>query len=306
MPARKKGLGRRLIAARYIYLLLLPGLVYYLIFCYIPMGGVVMAFQNYKARLGIFGSPWVGLDNFRRIFITPRATDAILNTLRISFCSILFTFPEPILLALLINEMKGRRVKKIYQTVYTFPHFLSWIVISSILINLLSTNGAVNGMLERMGLAPRPFLSSSALARPLLYASGCWKEMGWSSIVYLAVISGIDPALYEAAMIDGANRMQRIRYITLPAMKEIIIILLILAVGGVMNSNFDQVYTLRNNVTQSAVDTIDVYVYDITFGGKPSYSFSTAVGLFKAVINFALLFMTERFSKLVTGQGIFR
>ena len=136
MPARKKGLGRRLIAARYIYLLLLPGLVYYLIFCYIPMGGVVMAFQNYKARLGIFGSPWVGLDNFRRIFITPRATDAILNTLRISFCSILFTFPEPIILALLINEMKGRRVKKIYQTVYTFPHFLSWIVISSIQISL--------------------------------------------------------------------------------------------------------------------------------------------------------------------------
>ena len=128
MPARKKGLGRRLVAARYIYLLLLPGLVYYLIFCYIPMGGVVMAFQNYKARLGIFGSPWVGLDNFRRIFITPRATDAILNTLRISFCSILFTFPEPIILALLLNEVKAERFKKTVQTLSYLPNFVSLVV----------------------------------------------------------------------------------------------------------------------------------------------------------------------------------
>lgn len=306
LAVAREPLGKLLWRARYIYILLIPGIAYYLIFCYAPMGGILMAFQDYKARLGLLGSPFVGLANFDRLFITPRAVDAIINTLRISFGGIVFTMPVPIALALLINEMKTPRLKKTYQTIYTFPHFLSWIIISTILINLLSTDGAVNSLLIALGAKRVPFLSSTGLARPMLYITGCWKEMGWNTIVYLAVIAGIDPALYEAATIDGANRTQRIRYITFPAMRELFIVMFILSIGGVMNSNFDQVFTMRNNVTQLAVDTIDVYVYDITFGSTPSYSFSTAVGLFKAVINFALLFMADRVAKLVSGQGMFK
>lgn len=302
----KSSLGKRIWRARYVYLLLLPGLLYYLVFKYIPMGGIVMAFQNYKARLGILGSEWIGLDNFRRLFITPRAVDAILNTLRISFESMLVTMPVPFILALLINELRMAKVRKIYQTVYTFPHFLSWVIISSLVTNLLATNGAVNGIITQLGGESFAFLASKSLARPMLYITRTWKEMGWNTIVYLAVISGIDPALYEAATIDGANRFQRIQYITLPAMKELLIVMVILAIGNLMDSSFDQIYNIRNDVTKMAVDTIDTYVYDITFGTKPNYSFSAAVSLFKSIVNVALLLAADKLSKAVAGQGIFK
>ena len=173
-------------------------------------------------------------------------------------------------------------------------------------MNLLATNGAVNGIIKQMGGSPVSFLASKFYARPMLYITSCWKEMGWDTIVYLAVISGIDPALYEAATIDGANRLQRIRYVTVPAMKELLIVMTILSVGKLMNSGFDQIYNLRNDVNKLAIDTIDTYVYDITFGAKPNYSFSTAVSLFKSIVNIALLLFSNRLSKWIAGQGIFK
>jgi len=303
---RRLSLGKRVWRARYLYLLMLPGIVFYVVFRYMPMGGIVMAFQNYKARLGILGSDWVGLDNFRRMFITPRAMDSIFNTLRISFSSLLITMPAPFILALLINEMRMPRIKKIYQTIYTFPHFLSWVIVSSLMINLFSTNGAVNGVIASLGGDKIPFLASTELARPMLYMTSLWKGVGWNTIVYLAAISGIDPALYEAATIDGANRMQRVRYITVPAMKELLIVLVIMAIGNLMDSGFEQIYNLRNDVTRLAMDTLDTYVYDITFGAKPNYSFSAAVSLFKSVVNIILLLASDRLAKAVAGQGIFK
>ena len=303
----KKGkLLHRIWRARYIYLLLLPGLVYYIVFKYIPLSGIVMAFENYKARLGLWRSPWVGLDNFRRLFITTRAVNSIWNTLRISLFHMLINMPVPFMLALLLNELRMTKVKKLYQTIFTFPHFFSWIIISSLVINLLSTNGALNGVIKALGGKPMSFLASKSLARPLLYITSCWKEMGWDTIVYLAVISGIDPALYEAAVIDGATRTQRIRHVTIPAMKELLIVMIILHIGKLMNSGFDQIYNLRNDVTKLAVDTIDTYVYDITFGDKPNYSFSTAVSLFKSLVNIALLLISNKLSKAIAGQGVFK
>ena len=304
---RKPGqLRKRIWRARYLYLLMIPGLAFYIIFRYIPLGGIILAFKNYKARLGIWGSAWVGLDHFRRMFITPRAIDAIFNTLRINLMTLLITMPAPLILALLINELRMPRIKKVYQTVFTFPHFLSWVIVSSLMINLFSAHGAVNSLLVQAGGERIQFLATTSLARPLLYFTSLWKSMGWNSIIYLAAISGIDPAMYEAATIDGANRMQRIRYITFPALKELLIVMVILAIGNLMDSGFEQIYNLRNAVTTNAMDTLDTYVYDITFGTKPDYSFSAAVSLFKSAVNVILLFSSDRLSKLALGQGVFK
>lgn len=304
-PGRKQSLALRIWHSKYIYLMLLPGVLYFAIFHYAPMYGLVLAFKKYNARLGIMGSQWIGLDNFRRLFITAAAKRAIINTLVISFERLLFQFPVPIILAILIDEMPQGGFKKVYQTVYTFPHFLSWVVVGTIVVNLFSNAGSVNRLITQLGGEAIPFLGSKELARPMLYITANWKGMGWSSIIYLAAITGIDPSMYEAAYIDGAGRWRRIWYITLPSIANTIVIMLILDVGGMMNAGFDQIFNLSNSVIKDTVDIIDTYVYDITFNATPSYGFSTAVGLFKSVINFALLLSTNYIAKRLRGQGLF-
>jgi len=304
MKHRMNILGRRMWDARYIYLLLVPGILYFAIFHYGPMGGLILAFKKFNARLGILGSPWVGLDNFRRIFSTPAALLAIRNTFVINLSRLVFEFPAPIILALLINEMRGRHVKRIYQTVYTFPHFLSWVVVSTILTNFLSNGGAVNTIIVQLGGERTNFLANEAIFRPLLYATHIWKEMGWNAIIYMAAIAGIDPSLYEAATVDGANRMQQAWHISLPGILPTIVVLFILTVGRLMNAGFEQIFYLQNAAVKQVSDILDTYIYDITFKATPSYGFSTAVGMFKSVVNLVLLLIANKLVKTVSGTGL--
>ena len=298
-------LWRQIWQARFIYLILLPGLIYFAIFQYGPMSGLVLAFKKYNASLGIWGSQWVGLKNFRRIFSTPAALTAIRNTFEINLSRLVFQFPFAIILALLLNEMRGKRVKRLYQTVYTFPHFLSWITVSSILMDFMSNGGAVNALLSALGMERVNFLASTPLFRPLLYFTHNWKEMGWNSIIYIAAISSIDPSLYEAATVDGANRWQQVWHITLPGIKETIITLFILEVGRTMNAGFEQIFYMQNAAVKEVSEILDTYVYTITFQSTPSYGFSTAVGMFKGVINLVMLLGANLIVKKVNGSGMF-
>lgn len=301
----KRSLWKNIWKSRNIYLFLLPGIVYFSIFAYGPMTGLILAFKKYNARLGILGSQWIGLDNFERLFITPKALTAITNTIEISLCRLVFEFPFPILLAILLNEMRGTRYKKVCQTIFTFPHFISWVIVSTLLKDFFSASGAVNTLIAALGGEKLGFLSNGSTFRAMLYMTSIWKSAGWSAIIYIAAIAGINSELYDAATIDGANRLQSIWHVTLPGIRSVIVITLILQVGSSMNAGFDQIYNMRNPVIQNVVDIIDTYVYDITFESAPSYGFSTAVGLFKSVINTILLVVANCFSRFVTGEGLF-
>jgi len=301
---RMRILARQMWEARFIYLLLLPGIVYFALFHYGPMGGLVLAFKKFNARLGIWGSPWVGLANFTRIFSTPAAILAIRNTFIINLSRLVFEFPMPIILALLINEMRGRRLKRFYQTIYTFPHFLSWVIVSTILTNFLSNGGAVNTVIVALGGERTNFLADESIFRPLLYTTHIWKEMGWNAIIYMAAITGVDPALYEAATVDGANRLQQAWHITLPGILITIVVLFILTVGRLMSAGFEQIFYLQNAAVKYVSDILDTYVYDITFKATPNYGFSTAVGMFKSVINLVLLLLANKMDDGFTGSGL--
>lgn len=305
MNRKKMSIAQRLWADKYLYLMLLPLVVWLAVFSYVPMGGILMAFKDYSARLGIWGSEWVGLKHFRRIFVTPAAMKSIINTVEISLSRLVWQFPIPIILAILITEMPGKKIKKIYQTIFTFPHFLSWVVVGVIVSNFMSNNGAINSILSNLGFEKVNFLANVKLFRPLLYVSENWKEMGWSAIIYMAAIAGIDPTLYDAAKVDGASRTQQIWHITLTGIRSTIAILFILAVGGLMNAGFDQIFNLRNGVVKESVQILDAYVYDITFDAMPDYGFSTAVGLFRSMINLALLLLANKVVKMLTGEKMF-
>lgn len=298
-------LMREIWQARYLYLLVLPVALWIAVFSYGPMYGLLLAFKDYSARLGILGSEWVGLKHFRRIFSSPDAIRAIRNTLLISTGRLALEFPVPIAIAILLNEMPGRRLKRVYQTVLTFPHFLSWIVVSLILSNFLSNDGAINTMLSRMGMEKVRFFASKPLFVPLLFLTQNWKEMGWSAIIYMAAIAGVNPSLYEAATVDGASRLRQIWHVTLPGIRSTIIVLFILQVGNVMNAGFEQIFTLRNPVVSSVAQVLDTYIYDITFMARPNYGFSTAVGLFKALINVLLLLTANQVVAKLSDEKVF-
>lgn len=301
----KKSLARQIWDARWLYLLILPGVLYFVVWHYMPMEGILLAFKKYNARLGIWGSEWVGLKNFKRIFITPAAIKAILNTLRVSLSRLVIEFPAPIILALLLNEVVGKRFKKVLQTVYTFPHFLSWVVVSIIVSNFLSNAGFFNSLLRELGFESVNFLADKALFRPLIYFTSIWKEVGWSSIIYMAAIANVDPALYEAAELDGAGRLQQAWHITVSSIRDTIVLMFIMSVGGMMNAGFDQIFNMSNDVVKEAGQIIDTYVYDITFLSAPNYGFSTAVEVFKAVINLILMLLANKVSKKATGNALF-
>jgi putative aldouronate transport system permease protein len=292
--------------ARYIYLLLLPGLIYLAIFSYGPIYGLILAFKKYNAGMGILASPWYGLNNFTRLFNTPSFGNAIRNTFIISIGRLIIEFPFPIALGILLGEMKFSKTKRVLQTIFTFPNFLSWVIVSGILISFFDSNGPVNGIIASLGGEKVDFLANTQTFRWFLYATSIWKNAGWSSIIYIAAIAGIDPQLYEAAVIDGAGRMQRIWHITLPCIKSTIAVLFILAVGNVMNAGFDQIFNLQNAVVRPVSEIIDTYVYHITFEAVPDFGFSTAVGMFKSVINLFLLLAANRIVTAINGTGLFR
>jgi len=291
--------------SREIYLLLVPGVIWYIIFAYIPMYGLTLAFKTYKANLGIFGSPWIGFDNYTYVFRDPAFIDSIWRTLWINAGRILFQFPIPIMLALMLNEVRVNKYKKAIQTVYTFPHFLSWIIVASVMINTLNTQGMVNGIIKMLGGESVNFLGSTEIFKSLLYITENWKSAGWVMIIYLAAIAGIDTEQYESAQLDGASRLQTMWYITLPGIQSTIVVMLILSVGNLMNAGFDQIFNISNAATAKAGEILDIYIYRITFQSAADFSFSSAVSLFRSVINFALLLFADRVCKWLGAEGLF-
>nr|WP_256972785.1 ABC transporter permease subunit [Saccharibacillus sp. O23] len=288
------------------YTLLIPGLIWLFLFAYMPMGGLSLAFKHYRANDGIWGSEWIGLENFTYLFRDPAFLDAVWRTLYVNIIKLFISFPFPILLALLLNELRMRRYKKLLQTAFTFPQFLSWIIVSGIIINVLAYDGFVNSLLSLLGLPTVNFLGSERNFYPMIILTDIWKSAGWGAIVFLAAISGIDQEQYEAAQIDGATRMQQMFRVTLPNIMPTVTIMFILSVGGLMSSGFDQIFNLANAATQNVSQVLDVYIYRITFQSSSDFGFSSAVSLFRSLVNMILLLLADRAAKWMGGDGLFR
>lgn len=288
-----------------IYVIILLPLVWYFVFAYMPMAGLQLAFKKYMPRRGIWGSPIIGLTNFKNIFVDPAFMRSVWRTLSVNILRLVFVFPFPIMLALLLNELGGKRYKSVLQTIMTFPNFLSWVIVSSILTTVLSADGLVNSFLRVLGISSINFLGSESLFQPMVYVTDIWKSSGWSMIVYLAAISGIDQDQYEAAKLDGASRWQMLIHITLPNLMPTIIIMFILATGNLMSAGFDQIFNLSNSATKNVAEILDMYIYRITFQSAPDYGLSTAISLMRSVVNMVLLLLADRGSKLMGGNGLF-
>ncbi|MCM3491898.1 ABC transporter permease subunit [Paenibacillus lactis] len=288
-----------------LYLLCLPALICVLIFSYGPMAGLVMAFQDYKPWLGISGSSWIGLEHFDRIFQYEESKQAIVNTLIIAVFKIIVGIIVPIVMAILLNEIRHLGLKKSIQTLVYLPHFLSWVTIAGIMIDILGLDGGVNRILTGLfGTKPIFFLGDPNLFRPTIIISDLWKNFGFGMIVYLATIAGIDPSYYEASEIDGANRWQQTKHVTLPCMMPMIIVIATLSLGGILDAGFDQIFNLYNPLVYSTGDIIDTYVYRSSLlNGQ--YGFGTAVGLFKSGISLVLIVIAYRIAYKVANYKIF-
>ncbi|MDR3173321.1 MAG: ABC transporter permease subunit [Treponema sp.] len=289
---------------RVVYTILLPGVIWYVLFAYLPMGGLSLAFKTFKANLGIWRSPWAGFENFSYLFRDAAFWRALWKTVYINFGRMIFQFPAPIILALLINEFHSKKYKKVLQTVYTFPHFFSWVIVASMATNILSLTGFVNQIVMFFGLEPVNFLGESRIFVPMLYFTDIWKYAGYGSIIYLAAISGIDTGLYEAADIDGAGRWSKLAHITIPSIMPTIVVMFILVSGTLMTIGFDQIFNLSNAAVKDAVEVLDMYIYRITFQSAADFSFSTAVSLFRSVLNMLLLLGADKLSRMMGGGGL--
>ncbi|MGP4078749.1 ABC transporter permease [Pseudalkalibacillus sp. R45] len=290
---------------RYLYLMLVPVLLWYLIFMYVPMYGLVLAFQDYNFSAGYFGSEFVGLTNFKILFDDPSFLNAFENTFIINFYRIVFGFPLPIIFAVLINEVYHMKLKKIVQTITYLPHFISWIVLAGILNSVLSLDsGLINIILSSFGFEQIDFFLENEYFRPMLIITEIWKEIGWNTIIYLAAIAGINPTLYEAAVMDGANRLQRIIHVTIPCIRNVIAIMLILQIGNILQMGFDQIYNLYNPAVFESADIIDTYIVR-NLTNSTNLSIPAAAGLIKAIICFGLLVMANWLAKRMGNQGIY-
>lgn len=277
-----------------LYLIMLPGLAYFIIFKYVPMGGIIVAFQDFSAFAGIRGSEWVGLAHFKNMFTDSEFYTVFKNTLLISLYKLIWGFPGPIILALMLNEVRHMLYKRGVQTLVYLPHFLSWVIIGGILINVLSpATGIVNQFLGMLGLEPVFFLGSQEWFRTVLVVSDIWKEAGWGAIIYLAALASIDPQIYEAAVVDGAGKWKQLIHVTLPSLLGTIVILFVLRLGSVLDVGFEQIFVLYNPLVYNVADVIETYVYrtGITQG---QFSFTTAVGLFKSVISLILVVLANK------------
>lgn len=302
---RREKWGPYLKRHKYMYMMLIPALVYYLVFHYLPMVGAVMAFQKYNPMVGIWGSQFVGFKHFEQLFSLRKFYQVFWNTLSISFIRLLFGFPFPIIVALLLNEVRQQKLKRTIQTAIYVPQFISWVVLGGILTSLLSSSGGViNGLIETLGGKPIPFLTDNRYFVPTMVVSMIWKTFGWNTIIYLAALSGVDPQLYEAATMDGANRWKQLIHITLPAISSTIIVVLIMRIGSLMQAGFEQIFVLYHPGVYATADIIDTYVYRIGLqDGK--YELATAVGLFKSVVNFLLIIMANKVARSFGEEGVF-
>lgn len=288
----------------WLYLFLIPAMAMIYVFNLRPMYGLQIAFRDYRIVKGITGSEWVGFQNFYDLFKSPNFLRVFRNSIVTSFLRLLWSFPVPIILALLLNEIRMPRYKKTLQTAMYLPHFISWVVVISIVTGLLSQNGGiVNELISRMGGKKIDFLTNSAWFRPVLIASNVWKEAGWGTVIYLAALAGIDPQLYEAARLDGCNRWDCMLHITLPCIASTAVVVLILDMGSIINNGFEQVWLLQNAVNKEVAEVLETYSYQVGLK-EGRYSFATAVGFFQSAIGCIMVFLSNYLSKKSGGEGI--
>ena len=301
---RKKKIISNIFKSKELYLMILPVIIFYIIFAYIPMYGIIIAWKDYLPRKGILGSEWVGWKWFMMFFQRPEMFRALKNTLVISTLKILFLFPAPILLALLINEVKNEKYKKVIQWAIFLPYFINWVVIGGIVKQMLSVDdGLVNNLLVLFGQEKIPFLLESKYFYTILIVAELWKGVGWGTIIYTAGMSGIDKNIYDAAKIDGCSRFQLVTHVTVPAILPLVTVMLIMQIGNLMNAGFDSIYNLYNPAVLDVAETIDTLVY--TKAQDQYYEFATAVGLFKNVINFFLLIFANSLTKKINGYSMY-
>ncbi|WP_135554484.1 ABC transporter permease [Paenibacillus cymbidii] len=284
---------------------MLPGLVYFLVFKYAPLWGVLISFQDYSPYRGFWHSDWVGFKHFARFFSHPDFYLLLRNTVAINLFNLVFFFPLPIILSLLLNELRSELYKRVLQSIVYLPHFLSWVIIFGMTYLFLSQqNGLVNQLIAHFGGETVGFMTDSRLFWPLLTLQSIWKEAGWGTVIFLAAIAGVDTQQYEAAVMDGANRFRQMWHITLPAIRNVVVILLILRMGNIMDAGFEQVFLMMNGAVSQVADIIDTYVYRAGIQ-QGEFSYSTAVGLFKSLIGFVMALSANRLAKRFGDGGIY-
>lgn len=286
-----------------LYIMLLIPVIFLVVFKYIPMGGLVMVFQNYDIFDGFFKSQWVGLANFRELFSTPEFFNVLRNTLLISLYRLLFFFPLPIVLAIMLNEVRNAVLKRTVQTIVYLPHFLSWAVVAGLTYDLLSNNGVLNQIISILGGERIRFLMEPSLFRSIIVGSAAWKEVGFSAIIYLAAISSIDPTLYEAAVVDGASRLKQIWYVTVPGIAPTIVVMLLVRISWIMDAGSEQILAMYNPTVYSTGDVIGTYIYRIGLGSM-KYSFAATVGAFNSVVSFVMVVIANRISRKLVNRSI--
>lgn len=288
-----------------LYIMLLPGLLYFILFRYVPMAGLVIAFKNYSPFQGIWGSDWVGLDNFKQFFSNQDFLLLLRNTLGISLSQLVLYFPAPIILSLLLNEIRHSWYKRTVQTFIYIPHFVSWVIVASLSYQLFSTSdGLINLMIKAVTGSTIPILSSGKYFWGLIVGQDIWKETGYGTIIYLAALAGVDQEMYEAARVDGAGRWQMMWHITLPAIKSTVIIMLILRVGSILNTGYEQIFLMRNDLNVSFAEVFDTFIY--TRGiQNAQYSFSTAAGMFKSIVGMIMVLGANYTAKKAGESGIY-
>jgi putative aldouronate transport system permease protein len=299
MGTRKKRVGQL-----GYHLMMAPGMIFLIIFSFVPMFGIVMAFQDYVPAKGILGSQWVGLTNFEYMLQIPDSWNILRNTVVIALGKIVIGTIVPIIFALLLNEIRLKWAKKSIQTIVYLPNFLSWAVVAAIVINVFDYHGPINSFLQALGHDPIMFLASNDWFRPVIIGTDVWKNFGYGAIVYLAALTGIDPGLYEASSIDGANRFKQLLHVTLPGILPTIMLISALNLGNILNAGFDQIYALYNPIVYETGDVIDTYVYRVGLLGQ-QYSFATAIGLLKSVVSFTLLIAANKLSIKFANMRIF-
>ncbi|GIQ61656.1 protein LplB [Paenibacillus cisolokensis] len=289
---------------RWLYLLLLPGLLYFLVFKYLPMWGVLIAFQNYSPFLGFWNSPWVGLGHFQTFFTNPDFFRLLRNTFILAVYDLVFFFPAPIIAALLLNEIRVGIFKRLVQTFIYIPHFISMVIVASMTYVLLTTGGVLQELIVQLTGHRINMLSDPDWFRPLIILQIMWKETGWGTIIFLAALASVDVEQYEAAVVDGASRFQRLLHITLPAITGTIVILLILRLGNFLDNGFEQIFLMTNSLNRTVADVFDTYVYfvGITQG---AFSYSTAIGLFKSLVGIVLVYGSNWLAKRFGQEGLY-
>lgn len=302
---KKEGLLSYMKRHKWMYLLMLPGIIYFIIFKYVPMGGLIISFQNYSPYLGITGSQWVGAEHFKNFFMNPDFKMLLMNTFSISILNLVFFFPMPIILALLLNEIKNKLLKKSIQTMIYIPHFISMVIVASITFTLLNAESGIITQLVGLVTGSKPeFLSDPKYFRWIIVIQNIWKETGWGMIIFLAALAGVDTQLYEAAEVDGAGKLRQMWHITLPAIKSTIIIMLIMKVGTLLNTGFEQIFLMKNSLNASAAEVFDTYVYTLGIT-QGAFSYSTAVGMFKSVVATVMVVTTNWICKKCGETGLY-